>query len=68
MRNKTIQIVIFMTAMILIISCNNKKGGNTMKDNLIFEKEVKAANEIFSNTVWVNMLLTDEEYNEATGK
>jgi len=53
--------IVFIIIIALIISCNSSKGGNTMSNNLIFEKGVLAPNTIFSNTVWVNMMVTDEE-------
>ena len=61
MTNKAIAIRILTILTVFMISCNNDKGDTTMDNNLIFEKGDKASNEIFTNTVWVKMLHTDEE-------
>ena len=60
MKNK-IKWAILIITIAFIISCGNIKGGNSMSKNMIFEKGAKAPNAIFTNTVWVNMLLSDEE-------
>jgi quercetin dioxygenase-like cupin family protein len=59
MKNKilwTISVIIIAT---LLISCTKNKGDITMNNEAIFPKGQKAGNEIFSNTVWVQMLETD---------
>jgi len=52
--------IIFALSMMYMVSCGNQ-GGITMDNNTVFAKGDKASNSIFSNTVWVNMLVTDEE-------
>lgn len=56
-----INIILITTAMIFITSCCNDKGGNLMEKNLIFTKGGKGPADYFTNTVWVNMLVTDKE-------
>jgi quercetin dioxygenase-like cupin family protein len=46
---------------ILVISCKTDRGENQMNNKAIFAKGQQAGNQIFSNTVWVNMLETDAE-------
>ena len=43
------------------MSCNTLKGDRAMEKNRIFERGAQAPKEIFTGTVWVNMLHTDEE-------
>jgi len=61
---KPTKILILATTLYLIslTSCSSK-GDNKMSNNTIFPKGDKASGEIFSNTVWVKMLVTDEEKN-----
>ncbi len=52
---------ILIISTVFVISCINHKGETKMNNNVIFERGNKASNEIFTNTVWVKMLHTDEE-------
>lgn len=61
MIREIIRIFIFMITTMFIISCNSDKGDHTMERNTIFAKGNQAPKEIFTNTVWVNMLHTDED-------
>lgn len=51
---------ILTLCMTIIVSCGNQ-GGITMDNSTVFAKGEKAPGNIFSNTVWVKMLVTDEE-------
>lgn len=51
---------VVMILMAAFCVCNETKGENQMKDGMIFKTGEKGPEEIFSNTVWVNMLHTDE--------
>ena len=53
-------IIILTLCMILVISCSDK-GERTMDNSTVFPKGDRASNDIFSNTVWVKMLVTDEK-------
>jgi len=61
MLNKTVARNFLVITTIFLISCTTHKGETTMDTNLIFGKGNKAPGAIFTNTVWVNMLHTDEE-------
>ncbi len=61
MRNKILWIVSVIMIVTLLISCNKNKGDIEMKNETIFPKGQKAGNQIFSNTVWVQMLETDAD-------
>lgn len=58
---RTIKITLFGILIISIAACVPQKGGKAMSHNEIFAKGDQAPNTIFSNTVWVKMLLTDEK-------
>lgn len=53
-------IIISTLCMACVTSCSNE-GGSKMNITTVFPKGDKAGNQIFSNTVWVKMLVTDEE-------
>lgn len=60
MKKKTAVIMIGTICMTFVISCSNN-GENKMDSSAVFPKGDKASNDIFSNTVWVKMLVTDEK-------
>ena len=61
MSNKTVARGFLVMTTVLSISCTTHKGDTAMDTNLIFGKGEKAPSQVFTNTVWVNMLHTDEE-------
>lgn len=61
MKWKLLVTALLSTAAIIQISCTEEKGTIEMDTHQIFEKGDKASNQIFTNTVWVNMLHTDED-------
>jgi quercetin dioxygenase-like cupin family protein len=46
---------------VLILSCQNNKGGNVMENNAIFPKGDQGPKDYFTNTTWVNMLHPDSD-------
>lgn len=50
---------ILSLVLVLLVSCGNK-GGIAVEEK-IFQKGIQAPKEIFVNTVWLNMLVTDEK-------
>ncbi len=61
MKKNIMKIITLLTIAVTVISCNENRGGNSMDNRTIFEKGNKAGNDYFSNTVWVKMLVIDEE-------
>ncbi|MGD9557956.1 MAG: cupin domain-containing protein [Mangrovibacterium sp.] len=57
---KTTQVIVMITMMFLFTS-DFIQGGSEMDENRIFTKGNRAPDAIFTNTVWVNMLHTDED-------
>ncbi len=60
MKTAIMKRIITAGVMILLISCTNN-GGAKMNDLTVFPKGDKAGNQIFTNTVWVKMMLTDQD-------
>ena len=56
-----VTIVIPVITVAALLSCATHKGDEAMNTQLLFEKGEKAPNQVFTNTVWVKMLLTDDE-------
>lgn len=56
------KLIIISVICILMVSISGIRRGDTMDNQtMIFTRGEKASNEIFSNTVWVNMLVTDKD-------
>ncbi len=64
MEKMLLTIVIAAVLGLFVTACSSQtivKGDTTMETSTIFEKGVPAGNKIFTNAVWVNMLLTDPD-------
>lgn len=59
MRRYILNVIFVMMSIIVFSSCNNS-GDKKMEDNSIFEKGDQAPSQVFTGTVWVKMLHTDE--------
>lgn len=61
MKKKMLRIISIMIIAVSIISCSKNEGGNSMNNETVFPKGDQGPKDYFSKTVWVKMLVTDEE-------